>query len=325
MSKILIIGGAGFIGKSLIENYIKKKLNKIDVIDNFSRGKNDDFIKSLKNNKNIRVLKIDLSSKNKLNLKKLSSNYDYIYQLAAILGVKNVIDNPEDVLIKNLEIQKNSILIAKKQKKLKKFVFFSTSEVHIGSLKYLKMKFPTKEFFPIALDRLNNPRTSYSLSKIYGEALLHHSKLKYLILRPYNIYGPRMGMSHVIPQVLQKINEAKKFIYVFSPNHSRSFCFIDDAVKQIINLTHKKKLISSVHNIGNNKEEIKIRNLIKILKKISNKEELKVKYIKDKNLNSPHRRVPYINKINMKNHKFTSLFEGCKITYNWYLKNIFND
>ena len=93
-------------------------------IDNFSRGKNDDFIKSLKNNKNIRVLKIDLSSKNKLNLKKLSSNYDYIYQLAAILGVKNVIDNPEDVLIKNLEIQKNSILIAKKQIKLKKFVFF---------------------------------------------------------------------------------------------------------------------------------------------------------------------------------------------------------
>ena len=46
MSKILIIGGAGFIGKNLIEYYIKKKSNKIDVIDNFSRGKNDDFIKN---------------------------------------------------------------------------------------------------------------------------------------------------------------------------------------------------------------------------------------------------------------------------------------
>lgn len=325
MSKILIIGGAGFIGKSLIEYYIKNKFNKIDIIDNFSRGKNDHFIKKIKNYKNIRIIKIDLSLTNKLNFKKLHTNYDYIYQLAAILGVKNVIDNPEVVLIKNLEIQKNSILIAKEQKKLKKFIFFSTSEVHIGSLKYMKMKFPTKEFFPIALDELNNPRTSYSLSKIYGEALLHHSKIKYLILRPYNIYGPRMGMSHVIPQVLKKIYLAKKSIDVFSPNHSRSFCFIDDAVKQIINLTHKKKLINSVHNIGNNKEEIKIRNLIKILKKISNKEKLKVRYINDKDLNSPHRRLPHINKINMNNHKFTSLHRGCKITYNWYLKNIFND
>ena len=289
MGKILIIGGAGFIGKNLIEYYIKNKSNKIDIIDNFSRGKNDFFIKKIKSNKNVRILKLDLSSQNKSNLKKLKINYDYIYQLAAILGVKNVIDNPEDVLIKNLEIQKNAILIARKQKKLKKFIFFSTSEVHIGSLKYMKMKFPTKETFPIALDVINNPRTSYSLSKIYGEALLCHSKLNYIVLRPYNIYGPRMGMSHVIPQVLKKINKSKKSINVFSPNHSRSFCFIDDAIKQIINLTHDKKLLNSVHNIGNGDEEIKIKNLIKILKKISNKEKLNVKFIDDKNLNSPRR------------------------------------
>ena len=120
----------------------------------------------------------------------------------------------------------------------------------------MKMKFPTKETFPIALDVINNPRTSYSLSKIYGEALLCHSKLNYIVLRPYNIYGPRMGMSHVIPQVL-KNNKSKKSINVFSPNHSRSFCFIDDAVKQIINLTHDKKLLNSVHNIGNGDEENK--------------------------------------------------------------------
>ena len=67
-----------------------------------------------------------------------------------------------------------------------------------------------------------------------------------------------------------------------------------------------------MHNIGNNKEEIKIRNLIKILKK-TNKEALKVKYINDKNLNSPHRRVPHINKINMKNHKFTCCLRGVKL------------
>jgi UDP-glucose 4-epimerase len=324
LNKILVIGGAGFIGKNIIEHYAKNKRNKIDVIDNFSRGQNDKFLKKILLNKNIKILKLDLSS-SRINLKNLKNSYDYIYQLAAILGVENVLNNPEKVLVNNYQIQYNSILIAKRQLKLKKFIFFSTSEVHIGSLKHLKVKFPTKENFPIALDDLYNPRTSYSLSKIYGEALLHFSKLDYIILRPYNIYGPRMGMSHVIPQILKKIIKEKKFINVFSPNHSRSFCFIDDAIKQIINLTHNNKIKNSVHNIGNDKGEIKIKDLVKILVKICSKEKLKLKF-KNKNIsNSPKRRVPYINKNYQKNINFTPLRKGCEITYNWYLKNFFND
>ena len=82
--------------------------------------------------------------------------------------------------------------------------------MHIGSLKHLNVKFPTKENFPIALDDLSSPRTSYSLSKIYGEALLYFSKLNFLILRPYNIYGPRMGIAHVIPQLLKKFIQREK-------------------------------------------------------------------------------------------------------------------
>ena len=325
MSKILVIGGAGFIGKNLIEFYSKNKKNKIDVIDNFSRGKNDKFIKKLSLHKNIRILKLDISKRH-LIFKKINIDYDYIYQLAAILGVENVIKNPEKVLVKNFQIQNNSIELAKKQVKLKKFIFFSTSEVHIGSLKHLNVKFPTKENFPIALDDLNSPRTSYSLSKIYGEALLYFSKLNFLILRPYNIYGPRMGMAHVIPQILQKIHTNRKIIDVFSANHSRSFCFIDDAIKQIINLSHNPKIKNTVKNIGNNSEEIKIKELVLILIKISNKEnKLKLNFLSDKNFNSPKRRVPYINKKYYKNIKFTSLFNGCTTTYKWYLKNIFHD
>ena len=77
----------------------------------------------------------------------------------------------------------------------------------------------------------------------------------------------------------------------------RSFCFIDDAIKQIINLTHDKKLLNSVHNIGNGDEEIKIKNLIKILKKISNKEKLNVKFIDDKNLNSQEEECHILTKL----------------------------
>ena len=135
-----------------------------------------------------------------------------------------------------------------------------------------------------------------------------------------------MGMAHVIPQILKKIHTNQKVIDVFSANHSRSFCFINDAIKQIINLSHNPKIKNTVKNIGNNSGEIKIKELVSILIKISNKKKkLKLKFLSDENYNSPKRRVPYIDKKYHKNIKFTSLFNGCTATYKWYLKNVFND
>ncbi len=63
MTNILVIGGAGFIGKNLIEFYSKKKNHNIHVIDNFSRGNNDEFFKKISVKKNVRILKIDLAQK----------------------------------------------------------------------------------------------------------------------------------------------------------------------------------------------------------------------------------------------------------------------
>ena len=71
------------------------------------------------------------------------------------------------------------------------------------------------------------------LSKIYGEALVHQSGLPFTIVRPHNFYGPRMGLSHVVPQLLQRIHEAADGdeLVVYSIDHQRTFCFIDDAVE----------------------------------------------------------------------------------------------
>jgi nucleoside-diphosphate-sugar epimerase len=66
------------------------------------------------------------------------------------------------------------------------------------------MPIPTPEDTLLALPGLDQPRTSYMLSKIYGEAMVRHSGVPFTILRPHNIYGPRMGSSHVIPELLQK-------------------------------------------------------------------------------------------------------------------------
>ena len=107
------------------------------------------------------------------------------------------------------------------------------------------------------------------LSKLYGEYITYFSKLPITIFRPHNFYGPRMGMSHVIPELTQKIIKKKK-IELFSYNHSRTFCFIDDAINEIYLIIKTKKSLNQLYNIGS-KEEIKIYDLAKKIADYLNK------------------------------------------------------
>ena len=149
------------------------------------------------------------------------------------------------------------------------------------------------------------------------------SGLNFINLRPHNIYGPRMGKSHVIPELIEKINSNSKSVNIFSPNHMRAFCYIDDAIEQIIKLSLDKSTNRKTYNIGNMTEEIKIYNLAKKIKKIlKSKSTLKRSNI---TAGSPYRRVPNmrktLNKIRKNNKiKFHTLDEGLLKTIKWYLK-----
>ena len=201
MKKILIIGGAGFIGFHLAKKLVGKF--KIDLVDNFSRGARDKELIKLVNERNVRLLNMDfLNSYNRF--KNIPKDYSYIFHLAAIVGAKNVIKFPYEVLTKNFTLLKNAIDIGLRQKKLKRFVFSSSSEVYYGTLKNYGLKFPTPEETKLSTLDLSDKRGTYMLSKIYGEAMCSHSGLPFTIVRPHNFYGPRMGLSHVIPELLKK-------------------------------------------------------------------------------------------------------------------------
>lgn len=313
MKNILITGGAGFIGYHLANRLSQNSKNYVYIMDNLSRGKRDNQFKNLLKKKNIKFINKDLSKKIKIKLKKINTTY----HLAAKVGVENVNKSPLDTFNLNLISLINVINFIKKNNINSKFVFFSTSEVY-SPLIFKKVK-NTKftEKVTLLVNNDSKSRDSYYLSKLFGEKYLQLSNLKYLILRPHNVYGPRMGFAHVMPQLIKKI-QTKKRIGVFSPNHSRAFCYIDDAISQIIFL--EKNQSNGIFNIGNPDEEIKIFNLAKLIKNLMNS---KSKLLKDKiTAGSPHRRIPNINKL--KNlgfdKKLTNLKIGLIDTISWYEK-----
>ena len=314
--KALITGGAGFIGFHL-SKYLLKKGYKVHLIDNYMRGKKDKDFLSLIKEKNVKFYKIDLLKKKQL--ARLDRTYNLIFHFAAIVGVKNVIKKPYQVLEENVLILNNIIKFASTQKKLRRFCFTSSSEVYAVSARNNLVKPPVGEKVILAIKDLGDPRDTYLLSKIFGEAMCRHSGLPFLILRPHNIYGPRMGMSHVIPELLKKTHFIKNNkLNLFSPNHTRTFCFIDDAIKIIFKLVTNEKTLNQTYNVGNQSGEIKIKNLAKLILKTLNKDN-KIKFLRD-TVGSPKRRKPDMKKTNslVSIKKKTSLKEGVLFTYNWY-------
>lgn len=317
MQTVLITGGSGFIGFHLAEKLSKRF--KVDILDNFSRGVLDKNLRKIIKDRKVKLIRFDM--KKKINFR--NKNYSYIFHFAATIGVTNVINNPWEVLNNNFLATKNIIEFAQKQKKLKKFFFASTSEIYAGSLSAGLLKFPTKEKQLIALSKFDNSRSTYMLSKIYGEAMCHFSNLPYIIIRPHNIFGERMGMSHVIPELIRKIIFSKKFVKVSNQTHKRTFCYIKDAIDMIVILMKKKTIINKTYNLADSRKEIKIFDLANLLINISKKKGLILKKFIDKN-QSPKRRLADNSKIlKDTNFKFNSeLEDNLKKTYKWYEKHI---
>jgi len=196
--RTLITGGAGFIGLHLARRLLRDG-GEVVLVDNFQRAVHDQDLTSVTRDERCSMVEIDL-----LCDPLPSMEVDAIVHLAAVVGVSNVVQQPYSVLRSNVDTLLRVIDWATGLSGLRQFVFASTSEVYAGSVGLGWAKVPTPEVSPLAIVDPCDPRATYLLSKIYGEALCAHAGLPYTVIRPHNLYGPRMGMSHVIPQLLKK-------------------------------------------------------------------------------------------------------------------------
>ena len=322
-NKILITGGGGFIGLHLTNRLLDEGC-EVHIVDNFTRAVKDEDLKNTLTRDKVSFSSINLLDKNSIN--NMAKDYDVIFHLAAIIGVTHVLEQPYNVLYDNIRMLGNIIEFSRQQFNLSRLFFASTSEVYAGSLKYFDLPIPTPEGTPLAITDLAHPRTSYMLSKIYGEALCQQSKIPFTVFRPHNIYGPRMGMAHVIPEQLRKIYNANDgdSIDVFSVNHTRCFCYIDDAIEMLWLMMKLPECEGKTMNLGTQNPEVSIKKLVETCFFIA-KKDLLINPMPDSS-GSPVRRGPdmYTTSQLLNFESQFSLKEGIGSTYDWYQKNIFD-
>lgn len=324
MSKrILITGGAGFIGFHLAKALVMKGW-RVDLADNMGRGVRDAELEALLELDGVRLVAVDLCDRAAVT--GLGNDYYHIYHLAAIIGVVHVLNRPYEVLRDNSLMLANVIDLALRQENLDRLLFASTSEIYAGSVGKLNVPVPTSESAVIALPDLDQARTSYMLSKLYGEAMCLQSGLPVSIVRPHNVYGPRMGMVHVVPELLKKAYEGVNGgqLPVASVHHRRAFCHIDDAVAMIIALMLAPAGRGQTVNLGNQTQEVSIGQLAEVV--VNTVGRTLTVLPTDVTQGSPSRRCPDMSLMTALTGVTAniSLEEGVAQTFDWYRANVFD-
>lgn len=260
--RVLVTGGAGFIGSHLVEKLLKNR-HKVMIIDDLSTGRMEN-ISHLARNKNLSVYIDTILNEDLMN--KLISKADFIYHLAAAVGVKYIIENPLrsiQINVRGTEIvlELASKLSRKNQKK--KVLLTSTSEVY-GKNENI----PFKENDNRVLGSTTISRWSYSCAKAIDEflALAYYREkgLPVIIVRLFNICGPRQvgdyGM--VIPRFIEQALLNKPVTVYEDGKQIRSFLYVDDAIGAILSLSKHPGATGEIFNIGGS-ETITIEKLAK--------------------------------------------------------------
>ena len=316
MKKIIITGGAGFIGSSLVQVLLEKDVENLLIIDDLSTG-SESNISSFINDKRIEFINSKIEDIE--NLDSLFSSYDFCYHLAAGVGVQYIMDNLSDSLLTNI-LATHKVFEACQATNIP-VLLTSTSEVYgvaeddIWTEETKSLIGPTTKL-----------RWSYAASKMIDEfialSLYEEGKISPIIVRLFNIIGPnqlsKYGM--VVPKFIEAAIKDEDILIHGDGSQSRSFTWVEDVVNYLIKLA-EIKAYGEIFNIGQT-EEITIKNLAElvILKTNSNSKIIYKSHedVFGKTFEDPKRRTPGIDKI--------IEFTGMKPTKNieFMIENIIN-
>jgi UDP-glucose 4-epimerase len=262
--KVLLLGGAGFIGLNIAKYLIANRSFEVHIADNFFRsgGKKDSEIELLEQNDRVKIISGDFTSP--LAFDQLDKDYRYVYMLASVVGVDYVNTIPHEIIRINTALIYNTLEWLRNSS-CKKVLFTSTSECYAGTVEAFGYAIPTPEEVPLTIQDITHPRFTYAVTKMLGESgFMNYAKVlgfECTVIRYHNVFGPRMGFKHVIPHLAQRFTANEKPFKVYGHDQTRSFNYIDDAVEGTV-LAMEKGHNLEIYHIGAS-EEISIEELVK--------------------------------------------------------------
>ena len=265
--KALLLGGAGFIGLHLARRLVADGY-AVTIVDDFSRGRADADLDALLACPGVRVIPADLTDP--ATYARLPSGWDQIYLLAAVVGVRNVEQDPARVVrVNTLAAMHLLDWVAPGER-----VFFaSTSEVYAGGVDAGVVAVPTAEDVPTMISDITAPRFAYAVSKLLGEAAFLHTAsargFDAVVGRFHNVYGPRMGADHVIPEMSLRAQAGEDPFHVPGADQFRAFCHVDDAVEAMVRLMGTPEAAGRIVHIGNDRDETNIGDLAALVLRVA--------------------------------------------------------
>ncbi len=294
--RVLITGGAGFIGSHLADAYLQRG-EEVYIIDDLSTGSIEN-IRHLKGHPRFHYT-IE-SVHNQPVTAELVDQCEIIFHLAAAVGVKLIVESPVRTIETN--VHGTEVVLSLANKKKKKVLIASTSEVY-----GLSTKVPFREDGNLVMGATTKGRWSYACSKAIDEFLAlaywREKKLPTVIVRLFNTVGPRQTGQYgmVIPTFVKQALSGRPITVYGSGKQSRCFCYVGDVVGALMRLMDDPKAVGEVFNVGSN-QEITILDLAKKVKELTNSESeiVFVPYDEayEEGFEDMPRRIPDISKVN---------------------------
>lgn len=308
--RILITGGAGFIGTSLAARLVEE--NEVIIYDNFHRNALKDT--ALANHKNVRVVVGDvLDSKG---LAEACRGVNHVVHMASIAGVDTVMNRPVLTMKVSLLGTMNALEAASQVDGLERFIDFSTSEV------FGRYAYKVTEGDVAQLGVVGEARWTYAVSKLATEHLaLNYWKEKGFpaaSVRPFNIYGPAQVGEGAVHHFIVKAIRGDDLVVHNDGAQIRSWCYIDDIIDGVLRVMELESAVGHAFNIGNPRATVTIYNLAEQIIRISGSSS-KIRQV-EWNFPDVELRIPNIEKARslLAYEPKVGLEEGLERTIAWY-------
>jgi len=294
--RVLITGGAGFIGSHLSDAYLGRG-DEVFIVDDLSTGSFGN-IEHLKDHPRFHY-RID-SVHNRPVTAELVDQCDVIFHLAAAVGVKLIVESPVRTIETN--VHGTEVVLSLASKKKKKVLVASTSEVY-----GLSAEIPFREDGNLVMGATTKGRWSYACSKAIDEFLAlaywREKKLPTVIVRLFNTVGPRQTGQYgmVIPTFVKQALSGRPITVYGSGEQSRCFCYVGDIVGALMKLMDDESAVGEVFNVGSD-QEITILDLARKVKELT-KSKSEIAFVPydeayEEGFEDMPRRIPDISKVN---------------------------